>query len=277
MTMLASSVVLITGAASGIGRLMAHKAAARGARLVLWDRDGAGLEKVRAEIMTRSPGATGGARLPVHCYTVDLTDRDAIKSTAERVLDEVGTVTVLINNAGVVTGKTLTEATDADIERCFQVNALAPIWATRAFLPRMIAAGEGHVVTIASAGGIAGTARLVDYCASKFAAFGFDEALRLELRRTGVPVRTTIVCPFYIDTGMFDGVKSRFSWLIPILEPDAVAERVLRAIERDHARLIMPWFIYTTFLARLLPVALYDWLNDFFGISRSMDDFRGRR
>jgi all-trans-retinol dehydrogenase (NAD+) len=140
----------------------------------------------------------------------------------------------------------------------------------------MIADGDGHIVTIASAGGIAGTARLVDYCSSKFAAFGFDESLRLELKRTGAPVRTTIVCPFYINTGMFDGVTSRFGWLIPILEPDDVVRRIVRAIEKDHARLIMPWFVYSTFLVRLLPVPLYDWLCDFFGISRSMDGFKGR-
>jgi len=268
VTQLADAVVLITGAASGIGRLLALECATRGARLVLWDRDAAGLERVRGEVAARS----GHAR----CYTLDLTDREAIKATAQRVLDEVGTVTVLVNNAGVVTGKTLTEASDADIERSFQVNALAPLWTTRAFLPRMIAAGDGHVVTVSSAGGIAGTAKLVDYCASKFAAFGFDESLRLELRRVGAPVRTTIVCPFYIHTGMFDGVRTRFSWLIPILEPEDVVRRMVRAIERDHARLIMPWFVYTTFLARLLPVPVYDWLNDFFGINRSMDGFKGR-
>lgn len=268
MTVLAQRVVLITGAASGIGRLTALACAERGARLVLWDRDAAGLEQVRAEIAARSAHA--------HAYTVDLCDREAIKATAERVLDEVGTVTVLINNAGVVTGKTLTEASDEEIQRTFDVNILASFWTVRAFLPRMIAAGDGHVVTIASAGGIAGTARLVDYCSSKFAAFGFDESLRLELRRVGAPVRTTIVCPFYINTGMFDGVVSRFAWLIPILEPEDVVRRIVRAIERDHARLIMPWFVYTTFLVRVLPVPLYDWLVDFFGISRSMDGFKGR-
>ena len=269
MTVLADRVVLITGAASGIGRLMAFECAARGARLVLWDRDAAGLERMRGEVAARNAHA--------HCYAIDLSDREAVKATAQRVLDEVGAVTVLINNAGVVTGKTLTESSDAEIERTFDVNVMASFWTVRAFLPRMIAAGDGHIVTVASAGGIAGTARLVDYCASKFAAFGFDESLRLELRRMGAPVRTTIVCPFYINTGMFDGVTTRFAWLIPILEPADVARRVVRAIERDHARLIMPWFVYTTFLVRVLPVPLYDWLVDFFGISRSMDGFKGRR
>jgi all-trans-retinol dehydrogenase (NAD+) len=268
VTQLAGTTVLITGAASGIGRLMALECATRGAKVVLWDRDAAGLERMKGEVAARGAHA--------HCHQVDLADREAIKAAAQRALAEVGTITVLVNNAGVVTGRSLTEASDEDIERTFQVNALASFLTARAFLPRMIAAGDGHVVTISSAGGIAGTARLVDYCASKFAAFGFDESLRLELRRTGAPVRTTVVCPYYVGTGMFEGVASRFPWLLPILDPEVVARRIVRAIERDEARLIMPWFVYVTFLARLLPVSAYDWLADFFGISRSMDRFKGR-
>lgn len=268
MTALADRVVLITGAASGIGRLLALGAAARGAQVVLWDRDQQGLERVHAEIAARSQHA--------HRYTIDLTDRAAIRATAQRVLDEVGGVDVLINNAGVVTGKNFTESSDEEVLRSFAVNALAPIWATRAFLPRMIDAGRGHIVTISSLAGFAGTAKLVDYCASKHAAVGFDESLRIELRRQGLPIRTTIVGTFFIDTGMFAGVRTRFSWLLPILEPQRVATRVLRAIERDEQRLIMPWFAYTLFPVKLLPIPLVDWLLDFFGISRSMDRFTGR-
>ena len=269
MTALADRVVLITGAASGIGHLLALGAAERGARVVLWDRDHHGLERVRAEVAARSRHA--------HCYTLDLSDREAIRATAQHVFDEVGGVDVLINNAGVVTGKSFTEASDDEILRTFAVNALAPIWATRAFLPRMISAGRGHIVTVSSLAGFAGTARLVDYCASKHAAVGFDESLRIELRRLALPIRTTIVGTFYIDTGMFAGVRTRFSWLLPILEPQRVADRILRAIERDEQRLIMPWFAYTLFPVKLLPIPLVDWLLDFFGISRSMDDFTGRR
>jgi all-trans-retinol dehydrogenase (NAD+) len=269
LTTLAARVVLITGAASGIGRLMALGAAARGARLVLWDRDEPGIERVRDEIVA----AGGQARIDV----VDLADRAAIAAGAQRVLDALGGVDVLINNAGVVTGKSLTDASDDEVLRSFAVNALAPIWTTRAFLPRMLELDRGHIVTISSLAGFAGTARLVDYCASKHAAVGFDESLRIELRRGGSAVRTTIVGTFYIATGMFAGVRTRFSWLLPILDPERVAARVLRAIERDEQRLLMPWFAYTLFPVKLLPIPLVDRLLDFFGISRSMDEFTGRR
>ena len=269
MTALADRVVLITGAASGIGRLLALGAAARGARTVLWDRDQTGLEKVRAELADRGAVAL--------CHTVDLSDRTAIQAAARHVLEVHGGVDVLVNNAGVVTGKGLVASSDEDILRTFAVNALAPIWTTRALLPRMLEAGRGHIVTVASLAGFVGTAKLVDYCASKHAAVGFDEALRIELRRQGSPVRTTVVGTYYVDTGMFSGVKTRVGWLLPILDPQRVADRILRAIEHDEQRLIMPWFAYALFPVKLLPIPLVDWLLDLFGISRNMDEFTGRR
>lgn len=263
MTCLAGKRVLITGAASGIGRLMALKCAARGAMVIAWDRDAEGLQRLQQEI----PSLIG--------QVVDLTDATAIERGAAALIADSGAVTVVINNAGIVQGKPLLEADTDAIQRTFDVNALAPILLSRALLPAMLKAGEGHIVTVASAGGIVATARLVDYCASKFAAVGFDDALRIEARRLNWPVRTTLVAPFYINTGMFAGVKSRFP-LLPILEPDYVARKVVRAIERNQQRVIMPRFVMASYLLRLLPVAWCDVLVDWLGISRSMDQFTGR-
>ena len=206
----------------------------------------------------------------------DLTDREAIRTTADAVLEAYGHVDVLINNAGIVSGRPLLEIPDENIERTFAVNTLALFWTTKAFLPGMIEHGDGHVVTIASAGGLVGTARMTDYCSSKFAAVGFDESLRLECKRLGYPVRTTVVCPFYIDTGMFAGVKTRFPWLLPILKPEYAARRIVNAVRKKRSRVIMPRFVYTVFPLRLLPTGLFDALLSFFGINHSMDDFRGR-
>jgi all-trans-retinol dehydrogenase (NAD+) len=260
--------MLITGAANGIGRLLALGAAARGARVTLLDRDQAGLLEAQAEIHQAGGDAAG--------FMVDLCDRDAIQATAARVLATRGPVDILVNNAGIVTGRTLLECSDAAIERTFQVNTLALFWTVRALLPAMIARGRGHVVTIASAAGLAGTSRLTDYCASKFAAVGFDESLRLELKRLGLPIRTTVVCPYYVDTGMFRGVRTRFPWLLPILRPDYVAARILSAIQGDRRRLVLPRFVMAVLLARVLPLDLFDGLMRFFGVDRSMDEFAGR-
>jgi all-trans-retinol dehydrogenase (NAD+) len=259
--------VLITGAASGIGRKLAVQLANGGASLVLWDIDRAGLDAAEAELV-----AAGHAAETSVC---DLTNRKDIATEAARTLADGGPIDILINNAGIVSGKKLLELSDEEIERTFQVNSLALFWTVRAFLPSMLEQDSGHIVTIASAGSLAGAPKLSDYSASKFAAFGFDESLRLELRQQKSSIKTTIVCPFYIDTGMFDGVKTRFSWLLPILKPDYVVSRIVKAIERDRRRLVMPWFIYTGWLIRLLPVAWYDVLMNFFGITRSMDEFRG--
>jgi all-trans-retinol dehydrogenase (NAD+) len=268
MTNLCKAHVLVTGAASGLGRLLALSAAARGARVTLLDRDEAGLLAVRAEIFLNGGESAG--------FAVDLCDRAAIQAVAARVLAVRGPVDVLINNAGIVTGKPLLECSDQAIERTFQVNALALFWTVRAFLPAMIERGRGHVVTIASAAGLGGTSRLTDYCASKFAAVGFDESLRLELRRLGHPVRTTVVCPWYTDTGMFRGVKTRFPLLLPILKPEHVAGRILGAIEANRRRLILPRFVMAVLWVRILPPALFDALMRLFGVDRTMDEFAGR-
>ncbi len=267
MSRFPQSHVLVTGGAKGLGRLIALGASRRGARLSLLDRDEASLAVLRDEILE-----AGG---DVAIFAVDLSDRPALQATAKRVLETQGPVDILINNAGIVSGKPLLEISDLEIERTFQVNTLALFWTVRAFLPAMITRGKGHIVTIASAGGLVGTSRLTDYCASKFAAVGFDESLRLELKRLGHPIRTTVVCPFYIDTGMFKGVKTRFSWLLPILQPAYVAKRVLGAIEGNRSRLILPRFLLATPLVRILPPALFDLLMGALGVNRTMDEFVG--
>ncbi|MGD8868602.1 MAG: SDR family oxidoreductase [Gemmatimonadales bacterium] len=269
MTDLRGKTALITGAAGGIGRLLAHGLAKEGASLVLWDVAHPELKAVTEELRL------GGAN--VFPYYPDLSDREAVYATARRVLEDCGPVDVLINNAGIVTGKPILEASDEEIVRTFAVNALAPFWTIRAFLPAMVERNGGHIVTIASAGGLVGAPRLTDYSASKFAAVGLDEALRLELRRDGPDIMTTVVCPFYVSTGMFDGVRTRFSWLLPILSPEYAVAKIVSAIKRNRRRLVMPRFIYIAPAMRLLPTAWFDALVDFFGVSRGMDEFRGRR
>jgi len=266
---LADRNVLVTGGASGIGRQMVLRMARHGAVPIVWDINPDNLARVLDELRT----ITGR---PAHGYLCDVTDRRAVHATASRVKQEVGPIHILVNNAGVVTGRPLLEATDDQIERTMAVNTMALFWTTRAFLPDMIAANSGHVVTIASAAGIVGVAGLVDYCASKWAAVGFDESLRMELRRAAPGVKTTVVCPYFIDTGMFHGVRSRFPWLLPILKEDVVAQRIVRAIASGRARLILPSLPRLVPLLRVLPVRWFDAITDFLGINRAMDAFVGR-
>jgi len=265
---LRGSTALITGAGSGIGRLMALGAARRGARVVVWDLSTERAERVRDEVR-----AAGGR---AEAFTVDVSDPDAVRAAAAETLAVVGGIDVLVNNAGVVSGRRLLDATEEGIERTFGVNVLALFWVTRAFLPGMVERRQGRVVTIASAAGLVGVARQTDYSASKHAAVGFDESLRAELRASGSPVTTMVVCPYYIDTGMFAGVQTRFSWLLPILKEQKVADTVLAGIESGRRRLVLPPLVGLVPGLRVLPVALFDRISDLLGVNRSMEHFAGR-
>jgi all-trans-retinol dehydrogenase (NAD+) len=269
MSEIAGRHVLVTGGASGIGRLMAKKIAALGGRVSIWDIQRDNLDNVVAEI-------NAGGREPARGFLCDVSKRENVYRVAEETTAAGGPVEILINNAGVVSGKPLLQIPDEKIEATFAVNVLALFWTAKAFLPHMIENNRGHVVTIASASGLIGVAKLSDYAASKWAAIGFDESLRGELRKAAPGVMTTVVCPFYIDTGMFHGVKSRFSFLLPILKEEKVAERVVSAIQRNKRRLMMPPVVYTVPLMRLFPVGVFDALASFLGVNASMDEFKGR-
>jgi len=269
MSEIAGRHVLVTGGASGIGRLMAKKLAALGGRVSIWDIQRENLDKVIAEL-------NAGGRETARGFFCDVSKRENVYRAAEETTAAGGPVEILINNAGVVSGKPLLQLPDDKIEATFAVNVLALFWTTKAFLPHMIQDNRGHVVTIASASGLVGVPKLSDYSASKWAAIGFDESLRGELRKAAPGVMTTVVCPYYIDTGMFHGVKSRFPFLLPILKEDKVAERVVSAIQRNKRRLLMPPLVYTVPLMRLFPVGAFDALASFFGINASMDEFKGR-
>jgi all-trans-retinol dehydrogenase (NAD+) len=260
--------VLITGGASGIGRLLALKIAAAGARTAICDIDAAGMERVRGEA-----AAKGFSLL---CFPVDLSRREQIDTLAGEVRRQLGGVDILVNNAGIVSGKPFLECSDSEIERSLAINLTAHIWTIRAFLPEMIERGAGHLVTIASAAGIIGVSRLTDYSATKFACFGLDESLRSEFRKRRQRIHTTVVCPFFIDTGMFAGVKTRFSFLLPILKQERAAARIFKAVARRRRRLLMPPLVYAVWLLRLLPVRWFDFITDFLGVNRSMDEFHGR-
>jgi all-trans-retinol dehydrogenase (NAD+) len=256
--------VLVTGGGSGIGRQMSLQAAQRGAHVIIWDRDANAGSRVCDEI--RDAGGTAES------HTVDITDIAGVNSAAS----ESGVVDVVINNAGIVAGKHLLESTEESIRRTYEVNALGLYWVTRSVLPGMIARGDGSVVTIASAAGLLGVAQQTDYSATKFAAVGFMESLRAEMRALGHPIDVLTVCPFFVDTGMFDGAQTKFPLLLPVLKEGPVATEVLNAIERRKPTLLLPPFARVLPLARLLPVRLFDRLADFLGVNQTMDHFVGR-
>lgn len=262
--------VLITGGGSGIGRLLSLHFANEGNKIVIWDIDKNSADKVVNEI--KQKGADAKA------YKCDVADKNAVYRTAEKVKKETGKVDTLINNAGVVTGKPFLKCSDEQLKKTMDINILAHFWTVKAFLPDMIKSGTGHIVTISSAGGLIGVASLADYCTSKFAAFGFNESIRMELKKQNIKgIYTTCICPYFINTGMFNGVKSKFKFLLPILDEKKTALKIFNAIMKKKPVLKMPWIVNTIPFLRLFPAGLMDLLASFLGISNSMDSFKGRK
>lgn len=264
--------VLITGAAMGMGMLYAQLAVGEGAAaVVLWDINQAELDKTVAELKSR-----GGN---VHAYGVDVSKLEAIQQAAEQVRRDVGNPDVVFNNAGIVRGKFFWEHDNfKDTWLTMAINALAPMYITREFLPAMIAAqGEARVINIASAAGTVSNPKMSVYCASKWAALGWSDSVRLELEKAGhAHVKITTVCPSYISTGMFEGARGPL--LTPILTPQVVCDRVWAAMKRGTPLLTMPWTVRFGMLMKgLLPLPLWDWVAEhIFGVYKSMDEFKGR-
>ena len=159
-----------------------------------------------------------------------MSNRSSIKQAAEQARAHFGPVSLLINNAGIVSGKTTMELSDQMIDKTLEVNTVALLSTVREFLPSMIANKRGHIVTIASIAGLTGVPGLADYCASKSGAVAIDESLRMELQSKGLNkyIKTTCICPYLINTGMFDGAKTSFPFTM--LDPPEVVDRIIAAI-----------------------------------------------
>ena len=261
-------IVLITGGCSGIGKIMARKALERGAStIIILDINSEGLAQVQHDF------AHFGKQVLV--FEVNLAKPEEIIATAQRIKSEVGSIDILINNAGVVTGKYFHEHTHEQIKLTMAVNSEALMHLTLEFLPLMMQQNFGAVCTIASSAGLISNTKMSVYAASKWAAVGWSDSLRLEMESLEKNISVTTVMPFYINTGMFDGVKSR---VLPILEPEPAAEKMIKAIEDGRKMLGMPlpyWFIRLS--QGLLPLGAFEWvMKNVFGIYDTMKDFKGR-
>lgn len=269
MTRIKDKSVLITGAGSGIGRIMGRLALERGARkVIVWDIDEG---RIAATL------AAWAAPERTAAYRLDLSDTGQIEQTAARMHAECGPVDILINCAGIITGnKTFDRMSPAEIERTMAVNTTAPMQLALQLLPGMIARNEGHICNIASAAGMISNPRMSVYAASKWAVIGWSDSVRIELQEARSGVHITTVAPYYINTGMFDGVRSR---LVPILDPERTARRIIRAIERNRTFCGIPWgFHLIRFAQGVLPTCLFDRIiGQWAGIYHTMDHFTGRR
>ena len=261
--------VLITGGASGIGKIMGRMALEKGAKcFIIWDINLAGIEATRKEL---------GMYGKVKGYVVDVSNPEIVNLAYRKTVEDCGNVDILINCAGIITSnKTFDQQTYDEMTRTMNINTLAPMFVTRAMLPDMLERNSGHVCTIASAGGMLSNPKMSVYAASKWGAIGWSDSVRIELQDMKSNVHVTTVAPYYINTRMFDGVKSP---IIPILKPEYVAKRIIRAIERNKSFKGIPFgFHFIRFWQFLLPTRLFDWFfGEVMGIYHAMDAFTGRK
>jgi short-subunit dehydrogenase len=230
MENLKDKVVLITGAARGMGRLDALNFAREGSRVVATDVDGEELEKTVGEMR--------GMGFEVFSYVLDVSDRAACFTLVEKVESEVGPIDILINNAGVVECYEVLEHSEYSVRRMTDVNYLGQVWMMQAVVPGMVERGSGHVVNMCSVTGKASAARGAFYSATKHALIAVTDAIRQELRGSGVGF--TIVNPGYVSTGMFEGARVPFitSWQ----DPQKVSDAVVEAVKKNRAEVCIPRF-----------------------------------
>jgi len=266
MKKLKGKTVLITGGASGIGKIMGRIVLERGAILLIWDIDQSKIDKTVAEFSLI--GSVSG-------YRIDVSNPDQVKEMADQVKANHRVVDVLINNAGIVVGKYFHEHSTNDILRTMDINATAPMLVTQQFLPGMMVKNSGHICNIASSAGLISNPRMSVYAASKWSVIGWSDSLRIEMQQLKKNIGVTTVTPYYINTGMFDGVKSR----IPILQPEKVATRIIKAIEHNRIILSMPWSMhFVRFSQGALPIGLFDWfVGKILGVYKTMDHFKGHQ
>lgn len=270
--------VLITGGASGIGRIMGRICLEKGAsNLIVWDINQANIDKTEAELSDVKPAEAGVSKGQIHSYIVNVSDPQAIKSAYEKVKSEVGEVDILVNCAGIVRGNnTFDKQTVQDIDLTMDINANAPMYVALAVLPDMLRRDRGHICNIASAAGMLGVPKLSVYCASKWAVIGWTESMRVELKQARSHVRVTSVAPYFINTGMFDGVNSK---VFPILDPEKTAAKIIRAVEVGKSFRGIPFaYHFIRIWQGLLPNFLFDFIfGKVFGVYSVMDHFTGRK
>lgn len=260
--------VLITGSGHGLGRDLAKAFAKAGCEIIVTDRDADRVAETVA-LLTKSNHRAFG-------YAMDVTNAKSVQDTHDRISAELGPIDVLVNNAGIVSGGTFENVPLERHKAIFDVNCLGPVTVTHILLPELLVRPEAHIVNISSASALLPLPFAATYAASKWAVLGFSESLLEELILTGHRhVHVTTVCPGYISTGMFSGVKTPF--LMPMLTPQGLAERVVRAVQTDCEMLLTPWQVrFLPLIKALCLRPVQRWLGNKLGVLDGMMTWRGQ-
>ena len=226
----AREIVVLTGGSNGIGRQIALKLARRGVTVAVLD------------IQPPADAAPEDGR-KIHYHECNITSSAAVADAAHTIRSTLGTPTILINNAGLCTGRTILGSSEAQTRLLFEVNTLAHYHLAREFVPALVAANHGMVVTVSSQCGFTTTPNMVDYSATKAAALSFHEGLAAELatRYHAPAVRTVLVAQSFTRTALIRDLTPEDTWLNPLLDPESVAEGVVgQVLSGESGRVLLP-------------------------------------
>uniref|UniRef100_G3NKP2 Short-chain dehydrogenase/reductase 3 n=1 Tax=Gasterosteus aculeatus aculeatus TaxID=481459 RepID=G3NKP2_GASAC len=236
--------------------------------VILWGRTEKCLKETAEEI------SLSGTEC--HYLVCDVANREEVYKQAKVVREKVGDVSILVNNAAVVHGKTLMESDDDALLKSQHINTLGQFWTIKAFLPRMLELQHGHVVCINSILSQSPIPGAIDYCTSKASSLAFMESLTLGM--LDCPgVGCTTVLPFHTNTEMFQGLRVRFPQLFPPLKPEVVAQRTVDAVRADKAFIYLPWTMHAlVILKSFMPQVALEEIHRFSGSYTCMNTFKGR-
>ncbi|XP_058175841.1 short-chain dehydrogenase/reductase family 16C member 6-like [Anopheles ziemanni] len=253
-----NDIVLITGAGHGMGKCMALQYAQLGATVICLDIN----EKQNAETVATIKQQRGNA----FGYVCDVTDRQQIIETAKRIQQEVGTVTILVNNAGIMPTHPLLQQTEMEIRKTFEINVMAHFWLLQSYLPGMLEKNRGFIVALSSVAGLCGLNNLVPYCGSKFAVRGIMEALAEELRQDARKpnIKFTTVYPYMVDTGLCKRPHMRFPNMMRLVKPEEAAAAIIDGQRRGLVDVSIPkYLLYLNTVIRVFPLKVGTLLRDF--------------
>jgi NAD(P)-dependent dehydrogenase (short-subunit alcohol dehydrogenase family) len=254
-------VVVLMGASSGIGRLTALRLAERGARVVVSARSQEGLDSLVEEIREAGGKATA--------ITAEVADFEQVQAVADRAVQEYGRLDTWVHLAAVLLVASFEETEPEEFERVIDVNLMGQVYGAMAALPRIKREGRGALIHVSSMGAKRSIPLQSAYCASKHGIDGFLEALRVELRREGVPVSVTQVMPATINTPFFDKARTKLGVKPvappPIYQPGVVADAILHAAEHPVRDLVVGGAARAVITGQQISSRLLDALLERFG------------
>ena len=255
---LSGKVVAITGAARGIGKATATALVRKGCRVAIGDLDLPLAEQTAAEL--------GGGTIAV---TLDVTDRDSFRSFLDETEKQLGPLDVLVNNAGIMPVTPFVEESEESIRRQVDINLLGVIAGTQMALQRMRPRNTGHIVNIASSAGKAGVPGIATYSATKHAVVGLSEAVRQELRGSGIEI--SCVMPVPVNTALMEGVSDQRA--VKRVEPEDVANEIVEALELRRFDVFVPRSLqFTVTAASLLPRRGREAVARFMGVHKILTE-----